>query len=140
MTRAAEYVRHIFAILLVAHLFDRKPFDIARAFHGSFASVFAFKGEMLVGAVRATSDGVFYATVFDVVVAPDHQGQGVGRLIQEDLLEQLPFDRIYLTSTAGNEPFYGKFGFLEQTNAIGLYTGNALTSAIQRGVLRTGDA
>jgi len=95
---------------------------------------------MLVGAVRATSDGVFYATVFDVVVAPDHQGQGVGRLILEDLLEQLPFDRIYLTSTAGNEPFYGKFGFLEQTNAIGLYTGNALTSAIQRGVLRTGDA
>ncbi len=36
---------------------------------------------------------------------------GVGRLILEDLLEQLPFDWIYLTSTAGNEPFYGKFGF-----------------------------
>ncbi len=95
---------------------------------------------MLVGAARATSDGVFYATVFDVVVAPDHQGQGFGRLIVEGVLEKLPFDRIYLTSTAGNESFYGKFGFLEQTNAMGLYTGNALNSAIQRGVLRPGDA
>ena len=68
------------------------------------------------------------------------RARGVGRLILEGLLEKLPFDRIYLTSTVGNEPFYGKFGFLEQTNAIGLYTGNALTSAIQRGVLRPGDA
>lgn len=126
-------------IMAEAHLFDRKPFDIARAFHGSYAVVFAFKGDMLVGAARATSDGVFYATVFDVVVAPDHQGQGVGRLILEGLLEQLPFDRVYLTATAGNEPFYAKFGFLEQTNAMGLYTGNALTSAIQRGILRHAD-
>jgi GNAT superfamily N-acetyltransferase len=76
-------------IMADANLFNRKPFDIARAFHGSYAAVFAFKGEMLVGAARATSDGVFYASVFDVVIAPDHQGNGAGRMIMERLLERL---------------------------------------------------
>ncbi|MBO6782222.1 MAG: GNAT family N-acetyltransferase [Alphaproteobacteria bacterium] len=122
-------------IMADAHLFDRKPFDIARAFHGSYATVFAFQGENLVGAARATSDGVFYASVFDVVVDPAHQGHGVGRLIMEGLLQKLPFDRIFLTSVFGKEAFYEKFGFLEQTNAMGLYTGPALDSALQRGVL-----
>ncbi|MBT5569906.1 MAG: GNAT family N-acetyltransferase [Alphaproteobacteria bacterium] len=123
-------------IMADAHLFDSKPFDIARAFHGSYAAVFAFKGDLLVGAARATSDGVFYASVFDVVVAPDHQRNGVGRLIMEGLLVKLPFDRIFLTSVFGKEPFYSKFGFLEQTNAMGCYSGDALKSAIQRGVLQ----
>lgn len=128
--------RRLANIMADAHLFDRKPFDIARAFHGSFAAVFAFKGETLVGAERATSDGVFYASVFDVVVAPDHQGHGVGRLIMEHLLAKLPFVRVFLTSVFGKKPFYEKFDFLEQTNGMGRYTGNALTNALRRGVLR----
>ena len=123
-------------IMADAHLFDRKLFDIARAFHGSYATVFAFKGNMLVGAARATSDGVFYASVFDVVVATDHQNNGVGRLLMEGLLAKLPFDRIFLISVFGKEPFYEKFRFLEQTNSMGCYSGDALKSAVQRGVLR----
>lgn len=91
-------------IMADANLFNRKPFDIARAFHGSYAAVFAFKGEMLVGAARATSDGVFYASVFDVVIAPDHQGNGAGRMIMERLLERLPFERIFLTTVFGKDP------------------------------------
>ena len=124
-------------IMADANLFNRKPFDIARAFHGSYAAVFVFKGEMLVGAARATSDGVFYASVFDVVIAPDHQGNGAGRMIMERLLERLPFERIFLTTVFGKESFYEKFDFLEQTNGMGRYSGHALTSARQRGVLRS---
>ena len=124
-------------IMADANLFNRKPFDIARAFHGSYAAVFAFKGEMLVGAARATSDGVFYASVFDVVIAPDHQGNGAGRMIMERLLERLPFERIFLTTVFGKESFYEKFDFLEQTKGMGRYSGHALTSARQRGVLRS---
>ena len=123
-------------IMAEANLFDRKAFDIARAFHGSYASVFAFHGDTLVGAARATSDGVYYATVFDVVVAKDHQGNGAGRLLMEGLLAKLPFERIFLTSVFGKEAFYEKFGFLRQTNAMGLYAGPALTSAVQRGILQ----
>lgn len=123
-------------IMAAANLFDRKAFDIARAFHGSYASVFVHKGDALVAAARATSDGVYYATVFDVVVAPEHQGCGVGRMLVEGLLAKLPFERIFLTSVLGKEDFYAKFGFLRQTNAMGLYEGPALTSAVQRGILQ----
>ncbi len=123
-------------IMAAANLFDRKAFDIARAFHGSYASVFVHKGDELVAAARATSDGVYYATVFDVVVAPQHQGCGVGRMLVEGLLAKLPFERIFLTSVFGKEDFYAKFGFLPQTNAMGLYEGPALTSAVQRGILQ----
>jgi len=123
-------------IMAAANLFDRKAFDIARAFHGSYASVFVHKGDELVAAARATSDGVYYATVFDVVVVPAHQGCGVGRMLVEGLLAKLPFERIFLTSVFGKEDFYAKFGFLRQTNAMGLYEGPALTSAVQRGILQ----
>ena len=123
-------------IMAAANLFDRKAFDIARAFHGSYASVFVHKDDDIVAAARATSDGVYYATVFDVVVAPDYQGCGVGRMLMESLLARLPFERVFLTSVFGKEDFYAKFGFLRQTNAMGLYEGSALTSAVQRGILQ----
>ena len=122
-------------IMAAANLFDRKAFDIARAFHGSYASVFVHKGDEIIAAARATSDGVYYATVFDVVVAGEHQGRGVGRMLVEGLAK-LPFERIFLTSVFGKEDFYAKFGFLRQTNAMGLYEGSALTSAVQRGILQ----
>tara|TARA_A100001037_G_scaffold66468_2_gene58727 strand:- start:3335 stop:3631 length:297 start_codon:yes stop_codon:yes gene_type:complete len=89
-------------------------------------------------AAGATSDDVYYATVFDVVVANAHQGRGVGRMVLQGLLDKLPFDRIFLTSVFGKEGFYEKFGFLSQNNAMGLYDGPALTSAVQRGVLTAG--
>ena len=35
----------------------------------------------LVGLARATSDGAFNATVWDVLVAPQYQGQGLGKAL-----------------------------------------------------------
>lgn len=55
----------------------------------------------------------------------------------EELLAKLPFERIFLTSVFGKEAFFEKFGFFRQTNAMGLYEGPALTSAVQRGILHT---
>ena len=54
----------------------------------------------------------------------------------EGLLAKLPFERIFLKSVFGKEPLYEKFGFLQQSNAMGLYEGPALTSAVQRGILQ----
>jgi len=124
-------------IMARAPLSERKPFDLAMAFRNSYAVVFAHSGGELVGAVRATSDGVFYASVFDVAVAPEHQGCGVGRLMLEALLAKLPVERIFLTSVFGKEGFYGKFGFLRQNNAMGLYGEPARGDAIARGALTT---
>jgi ribosomal protein S18 acetylase RimI-like enzyme len=122
-------------IMAEANLFDRKPFDIARAFHGSYASVIVYRAGRLIAAARATSDGVFYATVFDVVVAPDEQSQGVGRALMQALLAKLPFERVFLKSVPDRKGFYRKLGFLDQTNAMGLYADGARERALQWGVL-----
>ncbi len=124
-------------IMARAPLFDRKPFDLAMAFRNSYAVVFAHNDGEMVGAARATSDGVFYASIFDAVVAPEHQGCGVGRLTLEALIAKLPVERIFLTSVFGKEGFYEKFGFLRQTNAMALYDEPARSDAIARGVLTT---
>ncbi len=122
-------------IMARAPLFERKPYELATAFRDSYAAVFAHHNGELVGAARALSDGVYYATIFDVVVAPEHQGCGVGRQMVKALLTKLPVERIFLTSVQGKEGFYERFGFLRQTNAMGLYAEPARGKALASGVL-----
>ena len=118
-----------------APLVKRDPADLRCAFANSYAACFAFSGGQLVGTARATSDGVYYATVLDVCVHPDHQGRGIGRLVVERLLARLPSYKVFLTSVPGKEGFYKKLGFLRQTNAMGLYEPGHREDAMARGVL-----
>jgi GNAT superfamily N-acetyltransferase len=122
-------------IMARAPLFERKPFDLAHAFRNSYAVVFAHEDGVLVGAARALSDGIYYASIFDVVVAPAHQGCGVGRQMVQALLARLPVERVFLTSVFGKEGFYERFGFLRQTNAMGRYAEPARGQALASGVL-----
>ena len=81
---------------------------------GSQAVVSAWQGPRLVGFGRATSDGVFRAVLWDVVVAGEHQGRGLGRGIVEALLQEPPLqgvERIYLMTT-NCSGFYEQLGFM----------------------------
>ncbi len=80
---------------------------------GSQAIVSAWRRRQLVGFGRATSDGVYRAVLWDVVVANGHQGQGVGRRIMEALLSSPAIsgvERVYLMTTNGSG-FYQQLGF-----------------------------
>lgn len=80
---------------------------------GSQAVVSAWRGGELVGFGRATSDGVFRAVLWDVVVAKEHQGQGLGRQLVEELLDSPALrgiERVYLMTTKG-AGFYARLGF-----------------------------
>jgi N-acetylglutamate synthase-like GNAT family acetyltransferase len=80
---------------------------------GSEAAVSVWRGLQLVGFGRATSDGQYRAVLWDVVVAKEQQGQGLGRLIVEALLTSplvAGVERIYLMTTKG-EGFYERIGF-----------------------------
>ena len=123
-------------VMARAPLFTRKPFELARAFRNSDAVVSAHYDGALVGAARALTDGTYYASIFDVVVAPEHQGRGVGRAMVRELLARLPVERVFLTSVFGKEGFYERFGFLAQTNAMGRYLEPARGQALASGVLR----
>lgn len=87
--------------------------EIALANSNSVAS--CWEGERLIGFARATSDGVYRATIWDVVVHPDYQGLGLGRKLVETLLSQpliSRVERVYLTTTY-QQKFYERIGFQE---------------------------
>ena len=93
--------------LLDGHSFlatGRKRSQLGRMLSGSQVVVSAWQGKELVGFGRATGDGVFRAVLWDVVVAEDHQGRGLGRRIVEELLtspELAAAERVYLMTTTG---------------------------------------
>lgn len=82
-----------------------------RAFEASHTTVFVYDGAALIGFGRAISDGAYQAAVYDVAVAPKRQGTGIGKLILEHIMEQLPGCNIILYATPGMEGFYKKLGF-----------------------------
>jgi GNAT superfamily N-acetyltransferase len=102
--------------LFDAHSFwaqGRKPSSLKRMLQGSQAAVSAWHQGRLVGFGRATSDGIYRAVLWDVVVAESHQGQGLGRRLVETLLMAQALsgvERIYLMTT-NSSGFYGQLGF-----------------------------
>ena len=102
--------------LLDAHSFwasGRSQRELSRMLAGSQAVISAWQGTRLVGFGRATSDGVFRAVLWDVVVAGEHQGRGLGRRIVEALLQEPVLqgvERTYLMTT-NSAGFYEQLGF-----------------------------
>ena len=117
-----------------APLAVRTAAEIKRAVANSHLCCFAWVDGQLVGAARAMSDGVFYATVLDVAVEPGFQGAGIGRKMMKELLRRLPVQKVYLTTVQGKEGFYEKLGFPQQTNAMGLFPLSTREEAVERGV------
>ena len=67
----------------------------------------------MVGFGRASSDGIYRAVLWDVVVAGDLQGRGLGRRVVEALLASPKLrkvERVYLMTTNSNG-FYEQMGF-----------------------------
>ena len=68
----------------------------------------------LIGFARATSDHAFNATLWDVAVHPDFQGQGLGKAMMEEMIRELrKFDisNISLFADAHVVDFYNQLGF-----------------------------
>jgi ribosomal protein S18 acetylase RimI-like enzyme len=102
--------------LLDAHSFwaqGRSPMQLRRMLAGSQAVVSAWRGQQLVGFGRATSDGVFRAVLWDVVVAGEEQGRGLGRRVVQALLEAPALLVVirYTRSTPCSAGFYTQLGF-----------------------------
>ena len=80
---------------------------------GSAAVVSLWRGKRLVGFGRASSDGIFRAVLWDVVIPEDLQGQGLGRQLVEALINTPQLrnvERTYLMTT-NSAGFYQQLGF-----------------------------
>jgi GNAT superfamily N-acetyltransferase len=71
---------------------QRSHGQLRRLLAGSTVVVSLWHGKRLVGFGRASSDGIYRAVLWDVVVAGDLHGQGLGRRVVEALLARLPDD------------------------------------------------
>ena len=80
---------------------------------GSQVVVSLWRGKRMVGFGRASSDGIYRAVLWDVVVAGDLQGRGLGRRVVEALLASprvREVERVYLMTTKSRD-FYRQLGF-----------------------------
>jgi ribosomal protein S18 acetylase RimI-like enzyme len=87
--------------------------DLSIAIANSDPVMTIWDGEKLIGFARATSDGIYRATIWDVVIHPDYRGTGWGRKLVESILTHprlRKVERVYLMTTNQQE-FYEKIGF-----------------------------
>lgn len=106
----------------------RECYEIKRSLEGSFLVASAWLNEILVGLARATGDGVYSATIWDLAVSPDYQKQGIGKLLLKSMLTKLKdydIPLITLYSELDKKNFYSKLGFECGSNKIiGMYKYN----------------
>jgi N-acetylglutamate synthase-like GNAT family acetyltransferase len=92
---------------------NRRREDLVVAIDNSDPVVTVWDDRRLIGFARATSDCVYRATIWDVVVHPDYRGRGVGRKLVETVLTHPRVnrvERVYLTTTH-QQKFYEHIGF-----------------------------
>lgn len=97
---------------------ERRVEDWAIAIANSNPIVTAWDGDRLIGFSRAVSDGIYRATIWDVVIDPDYQGAGLGRKLVETVLMHPHVNRVekvYLVTTH-QQSFYKRIGFECNTN------------------------
>ncbi|MEM9162878.1 MAG: GNAT family N-acetyltransferase [Cyanobacteria bacterium P01_F01_bin.4] len=103
---------------------ERRDDDLQVAIAHSHPVVTAWDREQMIGFARATSDGVYRATIWDVVIDPDYQGAGLGRKLVQTVLSHPHMsrvDRVYLMTT-NQQRFYERIGFEEnQTTTMVIF-------------------
>ena len=95
-------------------MYDLSGHDLANAIETSWRVMSAYDGKELVGFGRLLSDGVLYAVMFDVIVLPARQREGIGGEIVRYLLWECVDQGIrdvLLFAARGTADFYERFGF-----------------------------
>ena len=102
---------------------------IKQVFEASNVSVFVTVNGRIVGFGRAMTDGLFNAVIYDVLVHPKFQKQGIARQIMEYLLAKLSnISCVHLISTTENTGFYKKLGLKRTKTGMARYLNPNLAS------------
>lgn len=97
---------------------ERSVEDLSIAIANSEPVVSVWDGERLIGFARATSDGIYRATIWDVVIHPDYRAAGLGRKLVETVLSHPRMnrvERIYLMTTH-QQRFYERIGMTRNSS------------------------
>ena len=87
-------------------------------FINSTLVVSAWDNERLVGAVRVLSDKIIRSVIYDLVVDPEYQGQGIGKELVKRCIRHYPYTE-WLVQTTGNiAGYYEKMGFKTYNDVV----------------------
>ncbi|MBD2354607.1 GNAT family N-acetyltransferase [Tolypothrix sp. FACHB-123] len=110
---------------------ERSIEDLSIAIANSEPVITLWDEQRLVGFARATSDGIYRATIWDVVIHPEYRGRGLGSKLVETVLSHprmRSVERVYLMTTHQQE-FYEKIGFeRNKTTTMVLHNQSELNS------------
>jgi ribosomal protein S18 acetylase RimI-like enzyme len=115
---------------------DRQIEDLHIAIDRSEPVISVWDENSTIGFARATSDGVYRATIWDVIIDPDYQRLGLGRKLVETVLDypcMKRVERIYL-STTHQQNFYERLGF-EFNSSTTMVRVNPARTALDRLIL-----
>lgn len=93
---------------------DRTADDVRRALSETEVAVGVEDGDRLVAAARVLTDYAYYANVFDVIVAADRRGDGLGRTLVEAVVSHPDLREVVglsLLCRRGLVPYYESAGF-----------------------------
>lgn len=95
-----------------------------KALDNTFYSVTVYDDDKVIGYGRLIGDSICFMYIHDVMVMPEYQGQKIGTMIMQKLLEKVneikrenPSLRVYLGASKNREKFYEKFGFVKRIDA-----------------------
>jgi len=104
-----------------------KPVQLYQALLHSHSLISAWDGERLIGLGNAISDGHLVVYYPHLLVHPEYQGKGIGRMITDRMHEKYgKFHMQMLVADGKAIDFYEKNGFKKagDTQAMWIYHGN----------------
>ncbi len=112
---------------------ERKIEDWEIAIGNSEPVVTVWDGSRTIGFARATSDGIYRATIWDVAIHPDYQGAGLGRQLVQTVLSHprmCRVERVYLMTTY-KQSFYERIGFQKNASTTMVLENQALEEIVE---------
>lgn len=92
-----------------------------KVFERSYAVVFLFDDEELIGFGRVISDGICQAAIYNIALDERYQGKGLGKKIIDELIEQVKQCNIILYTHPKTIEFYEKLGFSKMKTGMAMY-------------------
>jgi GNAT superfamily N-acetyltransferase len=93
--------------------------ELGQSLSNSYYTVSAYEESKLVGFGRIVSDGVLHAMIYEMIVDPDYQGEGIGSSILNILVDKCLTNNIrdiQLFCARGKKVFYERHGFTAREN------------------------
>lgn len=101
------------------------PEKFKRAFEACHTTVFIYSDNRRIGFGRAIYEGEYQTAIDDCAVWLEYQGRGIGSLIVQNILKQVPGYNIILYTSPGKEGFYQNHAFRRTKTGLALFTESA---------------